>query len=296
MTENEIVRLEGVTQSYHHSKVALNGVSVTLDRGRVYGLLGRNGAGKTTLLRLIAGLEAPTSGSVQIFGRDPLESQEALDRTATVREDQRWPGGYSLDRAMKDAERFFPSWDGRRAQELAGRFHVPLNTPVARMSRGQRSAAGIVLGLAAGSELLLLDEPYAGLDTTAREIFHDELLASLQDDRTVVFSTHLVDEAAPLLDRVLLLVDGRLVIDDDADVLRGSAHSVSGPRDAVERATAGLPALRSSLLGGHLNRTVRGAPSPEWLSGVRAAGLTVEGVSLQRLVTLLSETEEEVVR
>ena len=153
-----------------------------------------------------------------------------------VREDQSYPD-FKVRHALKVASWFYPDWDAGLAGALLDDFELPPGRAVRHLSRGMRSALGIVIGLAARAEVTLFDEPYAGLDPVARQLFYDRLLADLAEHpRTVLLSTHLIDEAAGLLERVVVVDRGKVVLDAAADQVRGSATSVSGPA-----ATASIP-------------------------------------------------------
>ena len=182
-------------------------VSFDIEPGSITGLLGGNGAGKTTLMRILAGQEFASAGSVTVLGASPVTSDALLHRMVFVREDQRYPDygwPYFLVRhAVRAASWFYPDWDGGLAEALLGDFGLPPGRAVRQLSRGMRSALGIVIGLAARAEVTLFDEPYAGLDPVARQLFYDRLLADYAaHPRTVLLSTHLIDEAAGLLQRV----------------------------------------------------------------------------------------------
>jgi ABC-2 type transport system ATP-binding protein len=135
---------------------------------------------------------------------------------------------------------FYPNWSAELAEQLLADFELPLSRRIRRLSRGMRSAVGIVIGLAARAELTLFDEPYAGLDAVTRQLFYDRLLADFAEHpRTIVLSTHLIDEVADLLDRVVMLDHGLVALDAPAEEIRGTAMTVSGPASAVEEFVAG---------------------------------------------------------
>src|SRR5580700_8431229 len=201
------ISVTGLTRKYW-GDVALNDVSFTVDAGTITGLLGRNGAGKTTLLRILAGQEFPSSGSARVLGAAPAENEEVLRRLIFVREDQAYPD-IKVGQALRAASWFYPNWDSALASALLADFGVRASKAVKRLSRGQRSALGITIGLAARAEVTLFDEPYTGLDAISRQVFYDRLLAEYADfPRTVVLSTHLIDEAAALFENVVVIDRG----------------------------------------------------------------------------------------
>ncbi len=251
----------------------------------ITGLLGRNGAGKTTLLRIIAGQEFPSAGRVAVFGASPVENDAVLRRMVLVREDQALPDfkvRQPCGRRRGSTRTGAPSWPRR----LVADFELPPNRAIKKLSRGMRSALGIVIGLAARAEVTLFDEPYAGLDAVARQLFYDRLLADYAEHpRTVLLSTHLIDEAAELLERVLMIDHGRIVLDAAADDVRGSA--TSGERPGARRGRSSPPGGRSGTGGGSARR------SRSWSAGAlddgdraraRALHLDLEPLSLQQVM------------
>jgi len=185
----------GLTRRYR-GQLALDHVTLDLEPGSITGLLGRNGAGKTTFLRIIAGHEFASAGTVTVLGACPVENETVLRQMIFVREDQSYPD-VKVRYAVQAAAMLYPNWSHGLAGALLEDFNLPLNRKIKKLSRGMRSALGIVIGLAARAEVTLFDEPYAGLDPVARELFYDRLLADYAEHpRTVLLATHLIDEAA----------------------------------------------------------------------------------------------------
>ncbi|HMO11197.1 MAG TPA: ABC transporter ATP-binding protein [Actinotalea sp.] len=274
--------------------VAVDDASFSVPEPGIVGLLGRNGAGKTTLMQLITGQEFATRGTVLMFGASPVENAAVLSRTCFIKESQTYPDGFKGSHVLRAASWVYPNWDQALADELVAELRVPLDRRMKKMSRGQSSAVGIVVGLASRAELTIFDEPYAGLDAVARHVFYDRLLADYAlHPRTVIMSTHLIDEVADLLEHVLVIDGGRLIIDAPAEDLRGAASTVSGPRGAVERFTAGRDVLATEGLGGLATATVAGLGDLD-RAAARNAGLELGAVSLQQLV--VSRTRGATVR
>jgi len=266
----------------YRDQAALEDVSLTVEPGTVTGLLGRNGAGKTTLMRIITGLEFPTSGAIAVFGQAPAENDAVLRRMVFVREEQVYPD-LRVGQAIRVASWFYPNWNEDLARQLLADFDLPPQRRIRKLSRGMRSAVGIVIGLAARAELTLFDEPYAGLDAVARQLFYDRLLADFAEHpRTVVLSTHLIDEVANLLEHVVMLDHGRVVLDVPADDVRGTAMTVSGPAAAVDEFVAGQTVWHRQQLGGRAAVTVPLDFAAQ--ARARARHLSVEPLSLQQLL------------
>jgi ABC-2 type transport system ATP-binding protein len=268
----------------YRDQAALEDVSLAVEPGTVTGLLGRNGAGKTTLMRIVAGQEFPTSGTIAVFGEAPVENEAVLRRMVFVREEQAYPD-LRVRHAIRVASWFYPNWSEELAQQLLADFDLPLQRRIRKLSRGMRSAVGIVIGLAARAELTVFDEPYAGLDAVARQMFYDRLLADFAEHpRTIVLSTHLIDEVADLLEHVVMLDRGRVVLDAPADDVRGTAMTVSGPAAAVEDFVAGRSVWHRQRLGARASVTVAGPLEAAAQARARALHLSLEPLSLQQLL------------
>jgi ABC-2 type transport system ATP-binding protein len=289
------ISVAGLTRRYR-GQLALDAVSLDIEPGSVTGLLGRNGAGKTTLLRIVAGQEFPSAGDVRVLGACPVENEEVLRRMVFVREDQRYPDygswpAFQVRDALRAASWFYPRWDGDLAAALVADFGLPRSRRIAKLSRGMRSALGIVIGLAARAEVTLFDEPYAGLDPVARKLFYDRMLADYAEHpRTVLLSTHLIDEAAGLMERVLVIDHGKIVLDAAADEVRGSATSVSGPAIAVAEFTVGRTVWDRRRAGSQESAVVAGALDETDRARARSLRLHLEPLTLQQVVVHASGT------
>ena len=278
-----IVEAQGLTKRFGRVR-AVDAVTFSLEEGGIHGLLGRNGAGKTTLMQLLTAQEFATAGEARIFGQQPAENAAALRRVCFIKESQVYPDGFKGKHVLKSAPWFFENWDAAFAARLVDIFNAPLDRPMKKLSRGQRSAIGVIVGLASRAELTFLDEPYAGLDAVARQRFYDLLLEDyVAHPRTVMLSTHLIDEAASLLERVLVIDEGRIVIDAEADDLRSTATTLAGRAADVEAFAAGRDVLERTSMGGLASVTVMGLDEQDRRAAAQA-GLEASPVSLQDLI------------
>jgi len=276
-----------VTMRYREH-TALSDVTTVIETDAITGLLGRNGAGKTTLMQLLTGHRVPTGGTVEVFGASPYENDRILRDICFIKEGQRYPEHFRVRDALAAGAMVFPRWDHDLAGSLLADFDLPARRPVRKLSRGMTSMVGIIIGLASRAPLTLFDEPYLGLDAVARQLFYDRLLADYAENpRTIVLSTHLIEEIASLLERVLLIDRGRVLLDADAERLRDSAITVTGPRDKVQAFARQHELLHTESLGGHSRAVVRidGAADRR---AAAADGLAVESTNLQQLVVAMS--------
>lgn len=251
------ISLTGVGRRFGDHQ-ALREVTFDIGTPSIVGLLGRNGAGKSTLLRILSGQEVATAGRVRVLGAAPLENDAVLRRMVLIREDQTYPD-LKVSQALAAAAMFYPNWDAELAGRLLDDYELPAKRSIKKLSRGMRAAVGIILGLAARAEVTLFDEPVAGLDAVVRDMYYEQLLADYTaHPRCIVLSTHLIDEAADLLERILIIDHGRLVMDALTDDLRGSAAAVTGPTGIVERFIADRATLSRRTLGGQTTAVMAG--------------------------------------
>lgn len=287
------IEVTGLTRRFGRVTAAEE-VSFTVAENSICGLLGRNGAGKTTLMSIISGQDRPTAGNVRVFGERPFENASVLARLSFVRDNQRYPEDYRLRHLLDVAPRFHEGWDAALAARLLDAFQLPAKPLVKKLSRGQLSAVGIVLGLASRAPLTIFDEPYLGLDATARTLFYDALLQDYAEHpRTILVSTHLIDEMESLLDSVVIVDRGRLVRADSLEQLAGAAYTVSGPAAATTAFAAGSRILREHRVGGLLSLTVEGSLDAARVARARDARLDLQPARLQELVAAYGATDPE---
>ncbi|QGN33855.1 ABC transporter ATP-binding protein [Microlunatus sp. Gsoil 973] len=279
-----VVEVSNLVKRYRDTS-ALDDVSLTLRQNTLYGLLGRNGAGKTTLMSILTAQNFETSGTVRVFGKHPYENASVLSRMCFIRESQRYPDGFRARHAFRAASMFFHNWDQQLCDQLIRDFELPQDRTIKKLSRGQTSAVGVIIGLASRAEITFFDEPYLGLDAVARQIFYDRLLAEYSEfPRTIVLSSHLIDEVSNLLEHVIVLDHGRVVMDADADEVRGSAFTLIGPKALVESFVGGREVIHREAIGSFASVTVEGPLSALERREATELGLDVAPVSLQQLV------------
>lgn len=213
-----MAELEGVHKRYL-LKHALIGIDLKIKKGSIVGLLGPNGSGKSTLLKMLAGLIYPTSGSILVNGREPdvnhkhqvayLPEIDHLYNWMTVKESLRFISG------------FYKDWQEEKAAEMLARMELDGNQKVRNLSKGMRARLKLIAALSRKVPLVLLDEPFSGIDPSSRAKIIRSIISEFQsDEQTILLSTHSVNESEPMFDEVIFLQQGRVRLFDSAENLR----------------------------------------------------------------------------
>jgi len=286
-----MLKAEGIFKNYGEQEVLKN-LDLTIEPGKIYGLIGRNGVGKTTLLSILTGQNTRNAGSVTYNGEEVWENQTALDALCFSRELSttafNGPNNFKVGQYIRSAAIFYPHWDEAYAQALKAEFKLEEKKKISQLSKGQMSMVTILIALASRAPITILDEPVAGLDVVMRERFYQLLLADYAEtSRTFLISTHIIEEAANVFEQIVILDEGRIIENTPTDALLEQFRTVSGHQREVDRACAGLEVLTSQSLGLHKSVVVRS--SSEKLAKLERSGadVSIAPVSLQNVFVAL---------
>jgi ABC-2 type transport system ATP-binding protein len=224
---SELLRVKGLSKSFGRKPV-LKDFDLTVESGRVYGLLGCNGEGKTTLARILMGVIPADAGEIAYKGRRITYGQSAYKRDfGYVPEDPFFYDGMTVRGLLAFNAKFYPKWDPKRAAADLERFGLDPKARIGALSRGQKLKLGLAVALAAGPEFLILDDPTSGLDVPTRQDFLRDVIRELAaSGTTILFASHLVHELERIVERLLVLKGGRLVLDEDFDKVKAT-HQAS---------------------------------------------------------------------
>lgn len=284
----------GVSKAYGKKQV-LQGLDLTLEPGRIYGLIGRNGAGKTTLLGILTGQNTLDSGSV-CYGDAPVwENPAALADICFSRElsPNLLMGQNTLKVRdyLRAARVYYPHWDEEYARRLIAEFGLEEKSKIYKLSKGMLSMVTIVLALASRAPLTILDEPVAGLDVVARQRFYQLLLEDqMATGRSFVVSTHIIEEAAAVFEEVILLSEGRIIEKCPTDELVSQFTCVSGREDVVNALCqkAGAVPLEAGTMGRQKAVTLRAERAGlERLAAAEGLDLDFAALNLQKVFVAL---------
>jgi len=283
-----VIEVKSLSKVYKDS-TAVDNVSFSVEANKIYGLLGRNGAGKTTIMNMITAQLFATQGEIRVFGEHPYENISVIKQVCFIKEGQKYPDLFTVRDVMETAADVYPNWDAEYAKELIDVFRLPMKRLVKKLSRGMLSAVGIIVGLASRAPITIFDEPYLGLDAVARELFYDQLIDDYTNyPRTIILSTHLIDEVSRLLEHIIVIDGGKILLDTDTDELRGRTYNVIGEQSAVESFIQGREVIHREMLGSTVSATVMGTSEAAVKQEAKQAGLETTPVSLQQLIVHLT--------
>lgn len=243
------IKVEGITKDYGAVK-ALDNLSVTFEENKIYGLLGRNGAGKTTLLNLISNRIFPTSGKVTVDGEPLMENESALSKIYCMTEKTLYEDSCRVSEAFRLTKDFYPNFNNDYALELSNKFGLNTKCKIKSLSTGYSSIFKIVIALACNAPIVLFDEPVLGLDANHRDLFYKELIEQYAENpRTFIISTHLIEEIADIIEKIVIIKNGRLLVDDYTENVKKMGYGVSGSAEDVDKFILGKNVLSTETLG-----------------------------------------------
>jgi len=274
---------KNIVKKYGKDTVLKN-VDVEIEAGKIYGLIGRNGAGKTTLLSILTAQNPATEGTVTLDGKPVWENEEALSHICYSREISQvtmfGPNTLKVKDYLGTAKAFYANWDEEYAKELIKLFNINPKKRINKLSKGMLSAVTIIVAMASKADITILDEPVAGLDVVAREQFYklviDEYAAT---GRTFVISTHIIEEAASLFEKVIIIDDGQIMIEENTEELLARAYRVSGEETNVDAAVRNFKTYHPESIGRNKVVTVLADEPVDGFDG----DVQVEPVPLQNL-------------
>ncbi|GEN46319.1 ABC transporter ATP-binding protein [Alkalibacillus haloalkaliphilus] len=244
-----VITSRQLTKSYRNTE-AVNQLTVQFNEGVITGLIGRNGAGKTTLLKMIAGLVKKSGGDLSVFGEDPLNSLKVSANSIFVDDQLPLPLEFKVKDVLKEFERFYPNWDIELAERLIRHFSIDLDALPINFSKGKRSTFNAIVGLAAHAPLTIFDEPTTGMDYSARQDFYRALLKDyLEHPRTIILSSHLLNELEDVLEDIVLIHDGQLYLHETVTSLKEFAVGLTGDSSELSSVTSKYEVLHKKDVG-----------------------------------------------
>lgn len=283
---------EGVTKFYSKKKV-LDNINLTIEQGKIYGLLGRNGAGKTTLLSVMTAQNICTQGRITYDEKDVWENQNALDNICFSREINISALTGNAQRRIKDylkmASIYYPNWDKEYSQMLIDEFELDIKKRLGKLSKGMLSMVTIIVALASKSKITMLDEPTTGLDVVMREKFYNLLLEDyMQTKRTFIISTHIIEEISSIFEEVILIDKGKLILKQNTDELLESYYNITAHENIIESISNKFEVIHKESLGKKESICIKIEKNQNIDELINDSNIEVSPISLQKLFVYLT--------
>ncbi|MFG6495756.1 ABC transporter ATP-binding protein [Fictibacillus sp. UD] len=284
-----VVVCNDLTKQYGKSKV-INSMTFRLAENKITGLIGRNGAGKTTLLKIIAGYLHHSSGDIQVFSENPFNNLKVSANTIFIDNEMSFSQGLTLKELLETAGNFYPNWDHDLALRLFDYFALNPGQYHGNLSKGMKSTFNMIIGLAARCPLTIMDEPTSGMDSGTRKDFYRALLKEyISHPRTIILSSHLLDEVEDLLEDVLLIKSGEKCLHLSIDALRDYAIGVRGKTEKVQEWINRIETIHVQDIGANLSyAVVKNDRSIKELEDARGLGLEITQVSAEDICSYLT--------
>lgn len=232
------IRIKNLSHSFKKQKIFDN-MSLNFEENKIYGLLGKNGAGKTTLLNIIVNQLIQNEGDIEISGKNIKEDLKVLEDICIVREKEFYNSDFKVGQIFEFSSNFYKNYDKTLEEKLCKHFDLNIKKKYKQLSRGMKTVLSNTIGICSNSAITIFDEPTIGLDAVNRQEFYNVILDSyIKNPRTIIISTHLIDEIDDLLEHVIILNEGKIIIDEDIDTIKQKAHYITGGREEVEKLEA----------------------------------------------------------
>lgn len=283
-----IIEISNLSKSYGKHRV-LDNISLKIEENKIYGLLGRNGAGKTTLLNLITNRIFPSKGVIKIDNQNIIENYNALSKVYLMTEQDLYPATLKVKEIFKWTKEFYKNFDMDYALVLSDKFGLNINKKYKELSTGYSSICKIIITLATQADILLFDEPILGLDANHREMFYKELMENyIKKPKTIILSTHIIEEVSEILEKVIIIKDGRVIGDKEVEDLLNESYLVSGAIVNVDEYIKDKKVINVETMAGFKSATIMGKLKEVDREKLDKLSLEISKVELQKLFIYLT--------
>lgn len=229
------IQIKDISKRFQNNTV-LDDINLEIELGHIYGIFGRNGTGKTTLCNIISDKLSADSGEVTIDGEKISGNANQLKKICHIKESDIFSADMKVKNIFKSYSYFFENYDKNEEERLIKRFGINTKKAIGRLSKGQKSAVMIVAGLASNAEITIFDEPTTGLDVANRKIFYEELIEKYSENMgTYLIITHLVGEIEKIIEKVIMINDKKILVNEDIEDLKTKSNLLSGKKEDLER-------------------------------------------------------------
>lgn len=289
-----MIRLENLYKSYGNKKV-LDNINAEFEKGKIYGLFGRNGAGKTTLFRIMSNQVLNFDGSVKLDDIDIKENQDITDKILLVSKDM-IPNMLHDDKVkniFKSCKELLNGWDDSTCENLVKVFNIDINKKYNKYSDGFKNLITLIIGLSSEAEVLLFDEPSTALDANHRYKFYELLLEDTEKkNRTVFISTHIIDEVERIIEDVIILDNGKFIVNEDIYSFNEKSYEISGNKDLVDKFVVNKNILDQKTIMDNKIVSVYDNLSQDEILNLKSNDIEIKKLGLQDIYVMITNKED----
>lgn len=286
-----MLEINHLYKSYGKTKV-LTDVNLKLEENKIYGLLGRNGVGKTTLLNIIANQIKRDSGELKLFGQEIFENSRVVEDICIVRERGIGVEDIKVKEILKKARILYKDWDEEFENHLVKEFNLNIKKNYSKLSKGNQTIVGLIIGLSSRSKLTIFDEPSLGLDAAFRYKFYNILLEDVETNpRTIIISTHLIDEVTNLFEEIIILKDEKVYIKDEVSNLLDKSYFLNGKLEYIMTIIKDKEIIFREEFGSSVIVGVFGNLTLDEKERLKENNVDISPIPLQKLFIYLTENE-----
>lgn len=286
------IEVKNVSHSFKDKKICDN-ININFEENKIYGLLGKNGAGKTTLINIIANQLLCNHGEVKIFGKNPKEDIRVLDDICIVREREFYDIEYKVKDIFKAYSYFCKDYDYKLQEKLCKRFEINQKLIYKKLSRGMKTLVSNIIGICSNSPITIFDEPTIGLDAVNREEFYSILLESYtHKNRTIIISTHQINEVEELLEKVIIIKNRKVEVDDYIDEVKEKSYHITGKKDDLNKLSILKNRKPIKSFGNNEVYSYYGEINDQDLALIETLNIELDNMSIQDLFINMNKKEE----
>ncbi|MEG0857936.1 MAG: ABC transporter ATP-binding protein [Terrisporobacter sp.] len=286
------IEVKNVSHNFK-DKIICDEICVNFEKNKIYGLLGKNGAGKSTLINIITNQLLCKSGDIKIFGKSPKEDISVLDEICVVREKEFFQKEWKVKDIFKSYSYFYKNYDYDLQERLCKLFEINPKLLYKKLSRGMKTLVSNIIGICSNAPITIFDEPTIGLDAVNRQEFYSILLDSyMNNNRTIIISTHLITEIEELLEKVVIIKDGKIKVDDYIDEVKEKSYYISGNREDLNRLSILNEMTFVKSFGNNKTCSYYGNFNNEDLMLIENLHIDLDKMSLQELFVNMNKKED----
>ncbi|KNF07963.1 ABC-type multidrug transport system, ATPase component [Gottschalkia purinilytica] len=287
-----IIECRDLSKSFKKTE-ALKNINLNIKENKIYGLIGRNGAGKTTLLHTLTGQYLKDKGEINIFGEEVFENRNVLDRICFVKDNEFPLEDYKVKDIFRFSEVFYDNWDNEFKDRLIKEFEININKKYKSLSRGMKTSVAIIIGFASRAPITIFDEPSLGLDAVMRDKFYNLLLEDYQENkRTIILSTHLIDEISNVLEEIIIIDRGQIILNENIEELMEKAHYISGNESEILKIIENKNILYKESFGSTSIVMIFDELNEDEKRKLRESNIEISRVPLQKLFIHFTNSKE----